>query len=121
MAKQVKKRVYPDSYFVIVDRQRAAQGLVARMRLLLELDNSTHANERFGREKVAPGLAYVKSEEYKTRFGANSGRWLVVTTGERRMTNLMRQTHQVAGRGATASGAWPRRPGSASSRVGPLP
>jgi hypothetical protein len=70
------------------------------MRLLLELDNSTHANERFGREKVAPGLAYIKSGEYKARFGANSGRWLVVTTGERRMTNLMRQTHQVAGRGA---------------------
>ena len=99
--KQGKKRVYPDSYFVIVDQQRAAQGLLARARLLLELDNATHANERFGREKVAPGLAYIKSPEYKARFGANSGRWLVVTTGERRMRNLMRQTQQVAGAGAT--------------------
>jgi len=98
--KQGKKLVYPDSYFVIVDRQRAAQGLLARARLLLELDNATHANERFGREKVAPGLAYIKSPEYKARFGANSGRWLVVTTGERRMRNLMRQTRQVAGAGA---------------------
>ena len=98
--RQAKKRVYPDSYFVVVDRHRLAHGLLARARLLLELDNSTHANERFGREKVAPGLAYVKSPEYKARFGANSGRWLVVTTGRRRMGNLMRQTQQVAGSGA---------------------
>jgi hypothetical protein len=95
--KQVKKRVYPDSYFVIVDQHRAAQGELARARFLLELDNATHANERFGREKVAPGLAYIRSPQYKARFGDNSGRWLVVTTGERRMRNLMRQARQVAG------------------------
>ena len=98
--KQVKKRVYPDGYFVIVDEQRLAQGLLARARFLLELDNATHTNERFGREKIAPGLAYIKSGEYKARFGANSGRWLVATTGERRMRNLMRQAQQVAGVGA---------------------
>jgi len=98
--KQVSKRVYPDSYFVVVDKQRLTQGLMARARFLLELDNATHANERFGREKVVPGLAYIKSSEYKARFGDNSGRWLVVTTGRVRMRNLMRQTHQVAGAGA---------------------
>ena len=98
--RQVRKRVYPDSYFVVVDEQRLAQGLLARARFLLELDHATHANSRFGREKVAPGLAYVRSPQYKARFGDNSGRWLVVTTGERRMKNLMRQTKQVAGTGA---------------------
>jgi hypothetical protein len=97
--RQAKKRVYPDSYFVVVDEGRLAQGLLARARFLLELDHATHANERFGREKVAPGLAYVKSPEYKARFGENSGRWLVVTTGRVRMRNLMRQTRQVAGAG----------------------
>jgi len=95
--RQAKKRVYPDGYFVVVDEGRLAQGLLARARFLLELDNATHANERFGREKVAPGVAYIKSKEYRVRFGVNSGRWLVVTTGERRMRNLMRQTQQVAG------------------------
>jgi hypothetical protein len=45
-------------------------------------------------------LAYIKSKAYKARFGDNSGRWLVVTTGERRMRNLMRQTRRVAGAGA---------------------
>jgi hypothetical protein len=99
--KQVRKRVYPDSYFVIVDTQRLAQGLLARARFLLELDNATHPNNRFGREKVAPGLAYIGSPEYEARFGDNSGRWLVVTTGRVRMRNLMRQTQQVAGAGAS--------------------
>jgi len=98
--RRVNKRVYPDSYFVVVDKRRLAQGLLARARFLLERDNATHANPRFGREKVAPGLAYIKSPEYKARFGDNSGRWLVVTTGGVRMRNLMRQTKQVARAGA---------------------
>ncbi|MBN1813648.1 MAG: replication-relaxation family protein [Anaerolineae bacterium] len=94
---QGEKRVYPDSYFVILDQQRLQEGVLARARLLLELDNATHANARFGREKVAPGAAYIASPRYKERFGDNSGRWLVVTTGHTRMAHLMRQTRQVAG------------------------
>jgi hypothetical protein len=92
-----KKRVYPDSYFVILDQKRLKKGILARARHLLELDNATHANARFGREKVAPGAAYIRSPQYEERFGDNSGRWLIVTTGETRMKNLMRQTKQVAG------------------------
>ena len=99
-AKQMQKRVYPDSFFVIEDRQRASQGELARARFLLEVDNATHPNNRFGQQKVAPGLAYIRSPEYAARFGSNTGRWLVVTTGQRRMRNLMHQTRQVAGTGA---------------------
>ena len=95
-----KKRIYPDSYFAIVNQRQSPQGLLVRTRLLLELDNATHANERFGREKVAPGLAYIRSAAYKARFGDNSGRWLMVTTGTVRMRNLQKQTHQVAGHDA---------------------
>ena len=98
--KRKTKRVYPDSYFVIADQRRANRGLLARARFLLELDHATYTNERFGREKVAPGLAYIHSAEYRARFGDNSGRWLVVTTGRIRMRHLMRQTRQVAGSGA---------------------
>ena len=99
---RASKEVYPDSYFVVVDKQRLAQGLLARARFLLELDNATHANIRFGREKVAPGLAYIQSPAYRARFGDNSGRWLIVTTGQVRMKNLRRQAKQVAGSGAKA-------------------
>ena len=95
-----ERRVYPDSFFIIVNQHRSNQGLTSRARLLLELDNGTHPNTRFGREKVAPGIAYIKSHAYKKRFGDNSGRWLVVTTGETRMKNLMQQTDNVAGSGA---------------------
>ena len=100
--KRAEKRVYPDSYFVILSRRRTAQGLLSRARMLLELDQATHANRRFGREKVAPGLAYILSAAYKARFGDNSGRWLMVTTGTVRMRNLQKQTRQVAGPDAGA-------------------
>ncbi|MDH3944509.1 MAG: hypothetical protein OEV06_10490, partial [Anaerolineae bacterium] len=61
-------------------------------RFLLELDNATHDNTSFGVEKIAAGAAYIRSLKYKKRFGANTGRWLMVTTGEKRMRNLMEQT-----------------------------
>lgn len=96
----LERRVYPDSYFAVVNHHRSTQGLLARARLLLELDNATHTNTRFGKEKVVPGLAYIRSTAYKARFGDNSGRWLVVTTGPTRMQHLMQQTQQVAGAGA---------------------
>jgi hypothetical protein len=95
--RKASKRVYPDSYWVILDQQRLDQGYLARARFLLELDNSTHPGKRFGSEKVAPGLAYIQSPAYKKRFGANSGRWLVVTTGKVRRRNLIRQTQDVIG------------------------
>ena len=71
-----------------------------KARFLLEVDNATHSNRRFGREKVAPGLAYIMTPEFRARFGDNSGQWLVVTTGKQRLRNLMRQTYQVAGSSA---------------------
>jgi hypothetical protein len=76
------------------------QGTQTRARFLLELDNASHPNERFGREKILPGLAYLKSSQYRAKFGDNSGRWLIVTTGKIRMRNLMRQTLQMAGAGS---------------------
>ena len=98
--KKEARHIYPDSYFVIVSQDRSSQGLTARARLLMEFDNATHSNSRFGREKVVPGIAYIRSESYRARFGDNSGRWLVVTTGSRRMRNLMQQTRQMAGSSA---------------------
>ena len=96
--RQRTKSVRPDGVFVVVDTGRQSQGLPARARFLLEVDNATHDNPRFGREKVAPGIAYLKSAVYKARFGEASGRWLVVTRGNaRRLANLMSQTRQTGG------------------------
>ena len=92
-----KKGICPDGYFEIVDEKRRINGSPARARFLLELDRSTHDNPSFGREKIIPGAAYIKSAAFKRRFGYNSGRWLIVTTGSTRMKNLMQQTLQLAG------------------------
>ena len=63
---------------------------------------STHDNPSFGREKAIPGVAYIKSAAYKNRFGYNSGRWLIITTGKVRMKNLIQQTIQSAVSGSKA-------------------
>jgi len=92
-----KKGIRPDGYFSIVDHNRKIKGSAVRSRFLLEVDMSTHPRSRFGREKAAPGVAYIQSPEYKDRFGYQSGRWLVVTTGNLRMRNLMHQTKKETG------------------------
>jgi hypothetical protein len=83
--------VRPDGFFSIVSRGY-------RYKFLLEIDMATEDNPRFVRQKVLPGLAYLKSKAYRERFGGeNSGRWLVVTTGERRLQNMLAQTRAAAG------------------------
>lgn len=66
-----------------------------RVRYLLEIDRSTEDNPRFYREKILPGLSYLKTKAYKERFGHSSGRWLVVTTGERRLRNMLNQARRA--------------------------
>ena len=100
--KTEKKGICPDGYFEISDERRRINGTPARARFLVEIDMSTHDNPSFGREKAIPGVAYIKSAAYKNRFGYNSGRWLIVTTGKVRMKNLMQQTIQSVGSGSKA-------------------
>jgi len=95
--KKRRKGVRPDGYFVLLDHLRQINNSPARARFLLEFDNGTHPLTRFGREKAVPGAAYVRSREYKQRFGFNSGRWLVVCNGEKRMHNLKAQTEKAVG------------------------
>jgi hypothetical protein len=93
-----EKGVCPDAYFEIVNQERRAKNEPHKIRLLLELDMATHDNPSFGREKVAPGVAYLWSKQYKNRFGGNGGRWLVVTGGgERRLKNMVDQIRKQAG------------------------
>jgi hypothetical protein len=88
------KGVCPDGFFCLIDKNRRTEGAPYKARFLLEMDMATHDNPSFGIEKAAAGAAYIKSDLYRQRFGANAGRWLIVTTSEIRMKNLMRQTKQ---------------------------
>ncbi len=101
--RQVRKKMIPDGYFAIDifdGKYRLHEG-AARARFLLEVDMATHDNPSFCKEKVLPGIAYILSSSYQRRFGDNSGRWLIVTTGERRLLNLKRQVEAEAGEGAS--------------------
>ncbi|MHB8136631.1 MAG: replication-relaxation family protein [Anaerolineaceae bacterium] len=95
-----KKGICPDGYFEIVDQSRKINNNPAKARFLLEIDMATHDNPSFGREKSIPGVAYLRSTAYRNRFGYNSGRWLIVTTGNTRMKNLIQQTIQSIGNAA---------------------
>ena len=97
----MKRGVCPDAYFEIVDKNLRMTGKPHRARFLLEMDMVTHCNPSFGRYKVLPGVAYIKSSAYKSRFGNNHGVWLVITTGgKRRLSNLMQQTTEKVGENA---------------------
>lgn len=89
---QVKRKIRPDGFFMLTTSDH-------RFRYLLEIDRSTEDNPRFLREKVFPGLAYFKSDAYAERFGHRSGRWLVVTTGERRLANMLSQARRGDSKG----------------------
>jgi len=86
--KPINRNMRPDGYFMLTTGEH-------RIRYLLEIDRSTEDNPRFFREKILPGLAYLKSKAYEERFGHRSGRWLVVTTGERRLKNMLSQAQRA--------------------------
>jgi hypothetical protein len=88
--KLLKRKVRPDGYCVLLLSGKP-------FRLLFEIDRATEDNPRIAREKVYPGIAYIRSAAYKRRFGINAGRWLFITTGERRLRNMKRQTEHAAG------------------------
>lgn len=89
---QMKRNIRPDGFFILNTGEH-------RIRYLLEIDRSTEDNPRFLREKVLPGLAYIRSKAYEERFGHRSGRWLVVTTGERRLRNMLQQARRGDAKG----------------------
>jgi hypothetical protein len=90
--REMKRNIRPDGFFILNTGDH-------RIRYLLEIDRSTEDNPRFLREKVLPGLAYIRSKAYEERFGHRSGRWLVVTTGERRLRNMLQQARKGDAKG----------------------
>jgi len=88
----LKRNIIPDGYFLLSHNR-------LRIRYLLEIDRSTEDNPRFLREKILPGLAYLKTQAYENRFGHRSGRWVVVTTGERRLRNMLLQAKRAKAEG----------------------
>lgn len=94
--KSKTRLIRPDGFFTI-RRPTGQPGKLEELPFLLEIDMATEDNPRFAREKVRPGVAYLKSNAYHERFGVDYGRWLVVTTGEVRLANMIAQTERAGG------------------------
>jgi hypothetical protein len=90
--RKINRNIRPDGFFMLQAKRH-------RIRYLLEIDRSTEDNPRFFREKILPGLAYIDSDPYEKRFGHRSGRWLVVTTSEQRMNNMLSQARSAKTKG----------------------
>lgn len=95
--KMATRAVRPDAYFLI--HKEMHDGRNKQFSFLLEIDLSTEDNPRFAREKIRPGVAYLKSQQYADRFGHPHGRYLVITTGRRRMLNMKVEAERHGGRG----------------------
>lgn len=96
--KEVTRYVRPDSFCVITRTESDGE---YSSRLLLELDRAREDNPRIVREKILPGIAYLRSAAYKQRFGYNTGRILFVTTSDRRARNMKRKAEAAAGKDAS--------------------
>ena len=89
-----EKEVQPDDFFILVYHHRARDGKKARLHLPVEIDRATHEVGNFGRKAVA-GAKWLTSDAYRQRFDhAVGGVWLVVTTGGKRLDNIMAETAQ---------------------------
>lgn len=90
-----KRQIRPDAFFTVESVGKS--GKKRKFTFLLEIDMASHSNPRFAREKVRAGIAYLKTQQFQQRFGLRFARWLVVTTGERRLVNLMSATERAGG------------------------
>lgn len=92
--KDRKRLIQPDGFFTILDESTGKT-----FAFLLEMDMGTEDNPRFARDKVVPGVAYVRSKQFCRRFGLKFARWLVVTTGQRRCVNMKKSAERYGGNG----------------------
>jgi hypothetical protein len=92
-----KRIMQPDGWFQVKKPSQRYPGKWANYAFLVEIDMGTESTTRFGRDKVPSGVAYLKSELYAQRFGVKYGRYVVVTSSETRMHNMMTQTERLGG------------------------
>jgi hypothetical protein len=82
----------PDAYFRLAwERKRAS--------FFLEADRATETHGRW-RQKVLCYLSYLRSGAYLQRYGSNCLRVITVTSGERRLANLLDTTAQACEAGS---------------------
>ncbi len=89
------RRVIADSFCILNSGGRTA-------RFPIETDHSTLSQSRIMKEKIHAGWAYLRSPEYRKRYGDNQGRWLFVMESQRRLKNLQGLVLRELGKVAAA-------------------
>ena len=89
----------PDGFFLLRRKSPTETGRVEELAILPEVDNATHALSQFVRRKVKPALKFVGSRDYERTFGVSNGAYFVITTGQKRLTNLKEKTEKAGGAG----------------------
>jgi hypothetical protein len=87
----------PDGFFLIQKPSKRYPGKWANYAFILEIDNSSESNVRFGRDKVPSGVAYLESDLYAQRFGIEYGRFVVAAVSRERVLNIKEQTERFGG------------------------
>ena len=91
-----QRGVIPDFYFMLMDEGRRQSGDPEyKAHLLIEVDMASRDNPRFEREKLQAYASYIGSQAFVERFGSKVGSWLIITTGKRRMKNMLRQADNI--------------------------
>lgn len=91
-----RRGVIPDFYMMLVDESRKAVGDPEhKAHLLIEVDMASRDNPRFEREKLQVYADYIGDQSFIDRFGSKVGSWLIITTGKRRMKNMLLQAEKV--------------------------
>ena len=88
--KRRNRRVIPDGFFALkAFRKQHSLGY------LVEVDMGTEDNPRFAREKARPGIAYLEEDIFFEQTGLRHGRWLIITSGQKRLHNMKRQLERL--------------------------
>ncbi len=92
-----EKLVQPDGFFALFAKAEG-ENKGYRVPFLVELDNGTESNSRFGRDKVSPGVHLVYSKGYQTQLTFKTGRFLVIVAGsEQRFHNMRAEVTNAGG------------------------
>lgn len=93
-----KRGVIPDFYFMLVDEGRKqSSDPEYKAHLLVKVDMASRDNPRFEREKLQAYASYIGNQAFIERFDSKVGSWLIITTGKRRMKNMIRQAENIEG------------------------
>ena len=92
---EAKSAVIPDGFFTVSRSFPGQPNKRKWLAFLVEVDMGTEDQPRIQLEKIIRGEAYLASAAFKERTKLRYGRWLLITTGQRRAANMKSKAEAV--------------------------